>query len=147
MTRTALLAATTPSAIGSKVLVRIFERRLEIRDLQTKALLRTHAKAERPGTVVLPNDERVFNPSRETRAILKQADDIGLDAARLCQLQFAIEGRVGQRKRWGIVHLGLTAIRARSSMRPAPKRLMTACTATATSRPSPSGWWPTHCAA
>jgi transposase len=97
--------AARPAVIGSKVLVRIFERRLEIRDLQTQALLRTHTKAERPGTVVLPNDERVFNPSRETRSILKQADDIGLDAARLCQLLFAIEGRVGQRKLWGIVHL------------------------------------------
>lgn len=97
--------AARPAAIGSKVLVRIFERRLEIRDLQTQALLRTHTKAERPGTVVLPIEERVFNPSRETRAILKQADDIGVDAARLCQLLFAIEGRVGQRKLWGIVHL------------------------------------------
>lgn len=97
--------AARPAIIGAKVLVRIFARRLEIRDLQTQALLRTHTKAERPGTVVLPNDERVFNPSRETRAILRQADDIGVDAARLCQLLFAIEGRVGQRKLWGIVHL------------------------------------------
>jgi hypothetical protein len=97
--------AARPASIGSKVLVRIFERRLEIRDLQTQALLRTHTKAERPGTVVLPMDERVFNPSRETRHILKQADAIGVDAARLCQMLFAIEGRVGQRKLWGIVHL------------------------------------------
>jgi hypothetical protein len=97
--------AARPAAIGTKVLVRIFERRLEIRDLQTQALLRTHTKAERPGTVVLPMDERVFNPSRETRFILKQADAIGMDAARLCQMLFAIEGRVGQRKLWGIVHL------------------------------------------
>lgn len=97
--------AARPAAIGSKVLVRIFERRLEIRDLQTQALLRTHTKAERPGTVVLPDDERVFNPSRETRLILKQAQAIGADAQRLCQLLFAIEGRVGQRKLWGIVHL------------------------------------------
>ena len=97
--------AARPAAIGTKVLVRIFEHRLEIRDLQTQALLRTHAKAERPGTVVLPMDERVFNPSRETRHILKQADAIGVDAARLCQMLFAIEGRVGQRKLWGIVHL------------------------------------------
>ena len=42
-----------PAAIGAKVLVRIFERRIEIRDLQG-ALLRTHAKADRPGSVVLP---------------------------------------------------------------------------------------------
>jgi len=38
--------------IGSRVLVRLFARRLEIRDLKTQALLRTHDRAERPGTVV-----------------------------------------------------------------------------------------------
>ena len=97
--------AARPAAIGTKVLVRIFERRLEIRDLRSQALLRTHTKAERPGTVVLPEDERVFNPSRETRLLMRQAQDIGADAQRLCQLLFAIEGRVGQRKLWGIVHL------------------------------------------
>lgn len=96
--------AARPAAIGSKVLVRIFERRIEIRDLQG-ALLRTHAKAERPGTVVLPADERVFNPSRETRLILGQAQEIGEHASRLCELMFAAEGRVGQRKLWGIVGL------------------------------------------
>jgi transposase len=94
-----------PATIGSKVLVRIYTQRIEIRDLQSGALLRTHAKAERPGTVVLPQDERVFNPSRETRLILRQAGEIGEHAARLCQLLFAIEGRVGQRKLWGIVGL------------------------------------------
>ncbi|WP_233254668.1 IS21 family transposase [Limnohabitans sp. 2KL-51] len=96
--------AARPAAIGSKVLVRIFERRIEIRDVQG-ALLRTHAKAERPGSVVLPADERVFNPSRETRLILRQAKEIGEHASRLCELMFAAEGRVGQRKLWGIVGL------------------------------------------
>ena len=37
--------------------------------------------------------------------ILRQAGQIGEHAARLCQLLFAIEGRVGQRKLWGIVGL------------------------------------------
>ncbi len=97
--------AARPAAIGSKVLVRIYAQRLEIRGIRTGKLLRTHAKAERPGTVVLPQDERVFNPSRETRLILRQASEIGEHAARLCQLLFAIEGRVGQRKLWGIVGL------------------------------------------
>ena len=96
--------AARPAAIGSKVLVRIYERRIEIRNLQG-ALLRTHTRAERPGTVVLPMDERVFNPSRETRLILRQAADIGEHARRLCELMFAAEGRVGQRKLWGIVGL------------------------------------------
>ena len=97
--------AARPAAIGSKVLVRIYAQRIEIRDIHTRALLRTHAKAERPGTVVLPMDERVFNPSRETRLILRQAGEIGEHASRLCELLFAIEGRVGQRKLWGIVGL------------------------------------------
>ena len=97
--------AARPAPIGSRVLVRVFEHRIEIRDLTTQALLRTHAKAERPGTVVLPDDERVFNPSRETRRILGQAKAIGAHAERLCQMLFAIEGRVGQRKLWGIVGL------------------------------------------
>lgn len=93
--------AARPAAIGSKVLVRIYAQRIEIRELHTAALLRTHAKAERPGTVVLPMEERVFNPSRETRLILRQAGEIGEHASRLCELLFAIEGRVGQRKLWG----------------------------------------------
>lgn len=97
--------AARPATIGSRVLVRVFERRIEIRELQTQALLRTHARAERPGTVVLPDSERVFNPSRETRRILGQARAIGVDAQRLCELLFAVEGRVGQRKLWGIVGL------------------------------------------
>ena len=97
--------AARPATIGSKVLVRVYAQRIEIRNPLNGALLRTHAKAERPGTVVLPQDERVFNPSRETRLILRQASQIGEHADRLCQLLFAIEGRVGQRKLWGIVGL------------------------------------------
>lgn len=97
--------AARPAPIGAKVLVRVYANRIEIRDLRTGELLRTHAKAERPGTVVLPQDERVFNPSRETRLILRQASEIGEHAAQLCQQLFATEGRVGQRKLWGIVGL------------------------------------------
>ena len=97
--------AARPAPIGSQVLVRIFDHRLEIRDLRTQALLRGHARVERPGTVVLPMEERVFNPSRETRRIFAQAKAIGTDAERLCELLFAVEGRVGQRKLWGIVRL------------------------------------------
>ncbi len=97
--------AARPAPIGARVLVRIFEHRIEIREIKTQTLLRTHARAQRAGTVVLPNEERVFNPSRETRRILGQAKAIGPDAERLCQMLFAIEGRVGQRKLWGIVSL------------------------------------------
>ncbi len=67
--------AARPAPIGSRVLVRLFARRLEIRDLRTQVLLRAHERAERPGTVVLPMEERVFNPSRETQRILGQASN------------------------------------------------------------------------
>jgi transposase len=94
-----------PAPIGSKVLVWIYEHRLEIRDRTTKALIRTHERVERPGTVVMPDEERIFNPSRETRAILVQARAIGPAASALCQRLFAQDGRVGQRRLWGIVKL------------------------------------------
>jgi hypothetical protein len=55
--------------------------------------------------VILPDGERLFNPSRETRRILAQAADIGPSAARLCQDLFERDGRVGQRRLWGIVGL------------------------------------------
>jgi hypothetical protein len=97
--------AARPAPIGSRVLVRLFAHRLEIRDLRTQALLRAHERAQRPGTVVLPMDERVFNPSRETQRILGQAQAIGAAAHKLCETLFEREGRVGQRKLWGIVGL------------------------------------------
>ena len=97
--------AARPAAIGTLVLVRLFEHRLEIRDLKTQALVRTHERAARAGTVVLPMEERVFNPSRETQRILNQAKAIGPATHKLCQTLFEREGRVGQRKLWGIVGL------------------------------------------
>jgi len=97
--------AARPAAIGSRVLVRLFAHRLEIRDLKSGALLRTHERAEKPGTVVLPMNERVFNPSRETQRILGQAKAIGAVTHKLCETLFEREGRVGQRKMWGIVGL------------------------------------------
>lgn len=85
--------------------MRLFAHHLEIRDLHDQTLLRTHARAARPGSVVLPNDERPFNPSRETHRILAQAKAIGPATDALCQSLFAREGRVGQRRLWGIVAL------------------------------------------
>ena len=95
------------------MIVRLFDRHVEVRDLRTQALLRTHTLAERPGTVVLPAQERVFNPSRETRFILGQARAIGPQALRLRQMLFAIEGRVGQRS-CGALSLWLSAARFKS---------------------------------
>ena len=98
--------AARQAAMGSKVLVRIYAQRIEIRDLTSGNLLRSHPKAERPGTVVLPIDERVFNPSRENHLILRQASEIGEHVARLCQLLFAIERRGGPAQALGHRRLG-----------------------------------------
>jgi transposase len=97
--------AARPATIGSHVLVRLFEHHIEIRDLHTQSLLRTHTRATKRGSVALPDDERPFNPSRETRRILAQAKAIGPSTEQLCQSLFDSEGRVGQRKLWGIVSL------------------------------------------
>jgi hypothetical protein len=97
--------AARPAAIGSKVVVRLFARQVEIRERHTLKLLRTHPRAQRPGSVVLPDDERPFNPSRETRRILAQAGDIGSATLQLCQRWFERDGRVGQRKLRGVVGL------------------------------------------
>lgn len=97
--------AARPAAIGSRVVVRLFEKHVEIRARHTLALLRTHPRAQRPGSVLLPDDERPFNPSRETRAILAQAREIGAAALTLCENWFAQDGRVGHKKLRGVVGL------------------------------------------
>jgi transposase len=97
--------AARPARIGSQVIVRIFERELEIRDLATLALLRRHPLAYKKGEVLLPDAERIFNPSRQTRQILKRAEDIGPNAHALCQRLFDKRGREAQKSMWGIVAL------------------------------------------
>ncbi len=55
--------------------------------------------------MLLPDDERPCNQSRETRRILAQAGDIGDATLALCQQWFEHEARVGQRKLRGVVGL------------------------------------------
>ena len=97
--------AAGPARIGTKVLVRLFDHHLEIRDMDTKVLLRTHPRAQRPGSLALPEEERLFNPSRQTKTLFRQAKEIGPQAHALCEQLFAQQGRVGQRQLWGIVGL------------------------------------------
>jgi transposase len=97
--------AARPALIGSEVIVRIFEREFEIRDIATLSLLRRHPLAFKKGEVLLPDAERIFNPSRQTRKILRQAEDIGPNTQILCQRLFDRRGREGQKSMWGIVAL------------------------------------------
>lgn len=97
--------AARPARIGDRVLVRSYDREIEIRDLQTLALLRRHPRATRKGELKLPDEERVFNPSRQTKHLLSQAMSIGPHTAALCQALFEKQGRSAQRAMWGIVGL------------------------------------------
>lgn len=97
--------AARPARIGSEVIVRIFEHDLEIRDLTSLALIRRHPLAYKKGEVLLPENERIFNPSRQTRQILRRAADIGPNANALCQQLFDKRGREAQKSMWGIVGL------------------------------------------
>jgi transposase len=97
--------AARPAAIGSLVLVRVFDSTIEVRDRQTQALLRIHPRFKQPGQLLLPEGERPFNPSRQTAFLLSAAGDIGPQTKALCQRMFDFEGRVGQRGMWGIVGL------------------------------------------
>jgi len=98
--------AARPAPIGSLVVTRLFEHDLEIRDQQTLALIRRHPRATRKGMVLLPDAERVFNPSRQTRQVLAQATALGSNVHALCQALFAARGREAQKAMWGIVGLG-----------------------------------------
>ncbi|MGH8634311.1 MAG: IS21 family transposase [Burkholderiales bacterium] len=97
--------AARPAPIGSRVLIRLYEHELEIRDLHTLELIRRHCRASRKGEVKLPDDERVFNPSRQTRAILARAEKLGPKTDELCRALFARRGREAQKSMWGIVAL------------------------------------------
>jgi transposase len=98
--------AARPARIGSEVLIRLYQRELEIRDLHTLALIRRHPRATRKGEVQLPDTERVFNPSRQTHQILARAEHIGPNTLALCRELFEQRGREAQKSMWGIVGLG-----------------------------------------
>ena len=97
--------AARPARIGSRVLIRLYEHELEIRNLETLELIRRHPLATRQGEVKLPDAERVFNPSRQTRQILTRAKAIGPNTHALCRGLFERRGREAQKSMWGIVGL------------------------------------------
>lgn len=134
--------AARPAPIGSKVLVRVFEHRIEIREQTSQALLRTHPRAERPGTVVLPADERVFNPSRETHATSwarpRPSGWTPSGCASCCSPARAVSANAS----CGASSVWRSDTPAAWSTAPARVPLPTASTATGTSRPPPRSWWP-----
>jgi transposase len=98
--------AARPAVIGTQVLVRVFELEVVILDPRSLKVHRRHPRAVRKGEVRLPDEERIYNPSRQTHAILGAAKAIGPKTHELCLKLFENEGRSGQRKLRGVVSLG-----------------------------------------
>jgi hypothetical protein len=96
--------AARPAGIGTQVLVRCFDHEIEIRNLNSLVLIRRHARIAK-GAVELPDAERVFNPSRQTKTLLARANDVGPHTAAVCQRLFDSQGREAHRRLWGIVGL------------------------------------------
>ncbi|MGH8749781.1 MAG: IS21 family transposase [Burkholderiales bacterium] len=96
--------AALPAPPHTQVTVRIYEREIELIDEQG-AVLRRHAKAARKGEFVLPEEDRLFNPSRETARLIVKIAKIGPTCEQLAREIFARLGRPGQRAIYGLANL------------------------------------------
>ncbi len=94
-----------PAKLYSKVLVRIYDHEIEIIDPATMEIIRRHMKSKRPGSFEMEEEDRIYNPSRQTQSLLARASGIGPETRKLCDLLFAEQGRPGQRRMQGIVNL------------------------------------------
>ncbi len=97
--------AALPAELFSNVWVRIYDLEIEVLDQKTMEVIRRHPIKTRPGDIAFDSGDRIFNPSRETERLLKQAEAIGPNTAKLCQELFKENGRIGQKKIQGIVAL------------------------------------------
>jgi transposase len=99
--------AALPAPLGSKVQIRVYPNEVEIFDASGQ-LLRRHAKGMRKGQFVLEDQDRIFNPSRESARLLQKAARIGPKTEELARTLFARLGRPGQRALYGLTNLPRT---------------------------------------
>jgi transposase len=102
--------AAMPAPLHSEVQVRIYEQEIEI--YAGGQMLRRHRKSERKGQYVLAEEDRLFNPSRETGRLLAKAGQIGPHTAEMARTLFAHRGRPGQKALYGLTSLVRTYTRA-----------------------------------
>jgi transposase len=95
--------AALPAPLHTEVAVRIYEREIEILD-DSGEVLRRHETVGR-GKLVLTDEDRLFNPSRETARLLAKAHKIGPQASALAHNVFSRLGRPGQRAIYGLTNL------------------------------------------
>jgi len=97
--------AAAPALPYSEVVVRIYDEDMEILDPRRMEVIRRHPKGKRPGSLMMAPGDRIFNPSRQTDRLLVQAEVIGPHTFSLCEKWFNEEGRIGQRRMYGLVNL------------------------------------------
>lgn len=97
--------AALPAPLFSEVWIRLYELEIEILDPKTMTILRRHCRKERPGSMAYEPSDRIFNPSRETERLMRQASAIGPWTEKICQELFKQNGRIAQKKIQGIVAL------------------------------------------
>jgi hypothetical protein len=93
-----------PASLYSQVTVRIYEREVEILDSQG-TVLRRHEKSKHKGAYVLPEEDRIFNPSRETARLIGKVRKIGPHCTHLAREIFERLGRPGQKAIYGLANL------------------------------------------
>lgn len=93
-----------PAALYSQVPVRSYASDIEILDPHGQ-VLRRHEKATRKGQFVLPEEDRIFNPSRESAQLLARIRSIGPKAAHLASELFDRLGRPGHRAMYALANL------------------------------------------
>jgi transposase len=93
-----------PAALYSEIAVRIYTNDIEIVD-RNGQVLRRHRKAERKGQFVLPEEDRIFNPSRESAQLLGRVKRIGPKANELASTIFTRLGRPGHRAIYALANL------------------------------------------
>jgi hypothetical protein len=94
-----------PADLYSQVIVRIYDYEIEIIDPNTMAVIRRHHRSFKPGSVFQKEEDRIYNPSRQTENILKDAGQIGAQTRAFCEQLFKSQGRPGQRRMRGVVAL------------------------------------------
>jgi transposase len=93
-----------PAALHSEVAVRIYANDIEILGREGQ-VLRRHEKSAHKGAFVLPEEDRIFNPSRESAQLLGRIQRIGPKAAQLATEIFDRLGRPGHRAIYALANL------------------------------------------
>ena len=114
--------AAMPAPPYSEVAVRIYEHEIEILD-EHGQVLRRHDKSTRKGHFALPEEDRLFNPSRETARLIGKVAKIGPHCAQLAREIFARLGRPGQHAIYGLANL--TRRHKREDIESACERVLT----------------------